>query len=559
MTRAPKLLIGLSLLTACDPEGAATPSEDSSSACAGAKCDVIDDTGLDLATPAQAAVARLHADAVRDGTIDETELLELIAFAKHEDGTGPVTSFLHGLAGTPEVSSDAAAALDTWTSGVRPGHIPMDNDLYTVELGGSDDFVFDDQIFIHGDGELNGDTKILSHSRGFAQKRSGVLFRAHGSTPPSYPSTGGFTEAQRLRDQGPDGALDQVAKIWGLELDQFNTFDHLAHNVHFDPSDSTPFWAGLCHAWTYTALDNRINALVDVDGPEGQRGVWIFGQWLSRADLGNWMMGVANSLSIADAVLIDNFMTPEDLLKGVTEHVFHYGHGLRMDVWNDSVEGDFQIWNQPLVQADLSIESVADANVADAIEAFAKTDPRRFTPVPDQTTAKLVRIVGTWGVEANDGWEGPPQFRTSHWNMYVLLDDDGKVVAGYMAHTLADAGLFGLPETESDGLPDYIAYPKMELVDAAMAGAPNRLLEGASDGPRYRFFLDTVLARGIPDVTRRAFEDEVSGSTDLDAEDLAARYPGIANAYTPEQWSETFESRLGPGEDFGAVWGQGQQ
>ena len=84
-------------------------------------------------------------------------------------------------------------------------------------------------------------------------------------------------------------------------MDPWNTFLHTAYDPnYYDPGANTPFWAGICQGWTHNALDNRLSLLVDVPGMEGKRGLWIFGQWISRADLGNALMGASYSLGIAD-------------------------------------------------------------------------------------------------------------------------------------------------------------------------------------------------------------------------------------------------------------------
>ena len=138
---------------------------------------------------------------------------------------------------------------------------------------------------------------------------------------------------------------------------------------------------------------------------------------------------------------------------------------------------------------------------------------------------------------------------------------DAAAAAGFAAavieptasYTLAAEGVGPLPVTESDGLPDYIAVPRHELTDAALEGRPHRLLDPASgDGARFRFLVGTVLARGVPEPTRAAFEAEFEAGAPADR--LRDRFPGVANAYTPAQWTRTFATALGSGAAFGAVW-----
>jgi hypothetical protein len=269
-------------------------------------------------------------------------------------------------------------------------------------------------------------------------------------------------------------------------------------------------------------------------------------------------MGATISIGIADANTIDSFVTPESLVKGLAQYVLSSGTGLRVDIWNDShnASGYYnpQIWNQPVLAGSVEVASVSEA-VEASIVAHADADPRVYTPIPDDARVKLVTATAVWGAEANDAWEGQPLFRDSEWHMYMVTAADGRVIKGYMAHDLAEAGIAGLPISTSDGLPDYLAYPKHEVTDASFENGYHRLLEPCHpDGVRFQFLAGTVLARGIPDPTRRAFETEVLAGSQDPAE-IAERYPGIANAYSAEQWSEVFEPLLGPGEDFGAVWG----
>lgn len=489
-----------------------------------------------------------------DGKIDNAEVLALAGFLERFDGSVDldVKARLDAvLAGSSGLTTSAKLMLKQFLAGTPPNQAGLNNAAYKVVPGNKPEFMFDDDIFL-GLGTVKGDTNLLGHSRGYAKLADGVLRSAHGSQAPQSPVLSA-AELTVLRQQGPHVALDRAAQVYGLKLGEFQTFTYFGEKVHFDPK--APYWAGLCHAWSYTSLDNRINALVDVEGPIGERGVWIFGQWISRADLGNWMMGVSNQLSIADAVLLDSFVTPEDLLKGVTQYVLTSGRGLRADLFNDADTGKSEIWNQPIFNADLSVSKVSAA-VRDAVVAHARADATYQVKLPAEgLDVKLVQISAKWGAEKTDSWEDGVSLGTSRWAMYMVTDSQGKVLRGYMAHLLAKK-VMGLPVTTSDSLPDYIAYPKHALVDAAMDNAKNQLLDNANEGKHFRFFVGTVLARGIPHVTRKAFEAEVIGVASPNVDALMAKYPGIANAYTPAQWAANFAAKLGPAEEFGAVWGQ---
>ncbi len=505
------------------------------------------------ASPAGAAVYRLYREALRaDGKLDETDVVRLGAFLRGSGGrNAAVAAFIAKILATSSTpfAGGAKALLQAYLDG-NPAHwVPLDNPVYRVQPGTQANSVLDDAIYLVGEGSLSASTGSTSHSRGYAKKAAGILRFPHGSKAPAYPSSSS-EETQRLRSQSPSLALDTAASTAGLNLGAFG-FVYRAEKRFYDPN--AQYWEGLCHAWSYGALDERINALVDVPGPSSRRGVWIHGQWLSRADLGNWMMGVSDQLGVADTELVDPFVTPRDILLGVTQWVMTSGLGLRADMFNDTEQGASEVWNQPIVAADLSVESVPQPAV-DAVLAHARNDPKNSEGVPAGAGVKLVRIRVAWGAEVSDSHEGDASLHTSDWNMYFVTGPDGKVGAGYMAHHLRNANVSGLPVTSSDALPDYFAYPKNAVLDAAFEGAPSSLLKGALDGGVFRFFVGTVLAYGIPDTMRASFEADFGAG--VDAATLAERYPGIANAYSPAQWEATFAPKLGAAEAFGARWGK---
>ena len=516
---------------------------------------------LEIQSPAVSSAQRLFQIYSDDGVIDDVEARQLTAFTKKFVGhNDDIEQYLFEVAKRDIVSMEARDILVQSERLQEDLQVPLDNRIYRLELG-SEPFLFDDDLFLKFDGSVEGSTGILSHSRGYAAKRDGVLFKRHGSNVPHYSSTNSLQQTESIQALGPDQALDIAAEIYGLSLDQWSRFESIAHDPNFyDPSDSTPFWAGICQGWTHNALDDRINLLVDVEGEEGRRGLWIFGQWISRADLGNAMMGVSYSLGIADSITIDSFVTPENWIKALAQHVLYSGAGLRVDIWNDEHNPngiyDPQIWNQPVVDASIEVRSVSTQVQSDIIR-HAKAQYSGWGN-PEYHAVKLVTAVAQWGTEANDDWEGDPLFKHSTWNMYLLTNFEGRVLTGFMANDLPDS-LTELPVRESDGLPDYVAVPKHELTDAAFFEEEHFLLDDSNpEGLRYQFLVGTVLARGIPDTIRRAFEAEVFGG-EFDVSDLQDRYPGIANAYSPTQWRDVFFSRLGGASGFGAVWGRHSQ
>lgn len=542
-----------SLLASAVAACAAPTSNEPEPVCEG-KCD----GASQQARPDENVVRRLIADAGRDNTIDAVEARRLAAFARSASGENPrIAAILRALVAEDERLSAEAVEVLRRVGTPRTGDVPLDNGVYRLVVGPSS-FLEDDALYLVGDGRVEANTGLLSHSRGYAAKRDGVLFHRHGSLAPHHPAVSSLAETEALRAQGPDVALDAAAKIAGVELGPYATFGAIARSPsRYDTSTDTPDWAGICQGWTHNALDDRLGVLVDPPGTVGARGVWIFGQWLSRADLGNAMMGASYAIGVADAVTIDSFVKPDKLVKALAQHVLRGGVGLRVDIWNDehNASGVYnpQIWNQPIVAASIEVSGVTPA-VRDAVVGHAMRDPYRYGPLPSNPGVKLVRARATWGAETNDAWEGDPAFRASEWNMYFVTAPDGLVVAGYMAHDLVRAGLANLPATRSDGLPDYMAVPRHEATSAAFAGEPHRLLDPSNDdGVRFRFVVSTVLAKGIPEATRAAFEAEarVPG---VDADELAERFPGVANAYTAAQWDRVFAPTLGSGERFGATW-----
>lgn len=279
-------------------------------ACEG-KCD---DMSAMVEPPDVAVVRRLLADARRDGSVDDQEAVALAAFLKSASGRNErVAAMLLDVTGELPAGTRAGDRLRRALDGARLNDVPLENAVYRL-VPGSSTFLEDDTLYLVSDGSVEGDTGLVSHSRGYAAKRDGVLFTRHGSLAPHHAATGTLDETAALRTHTPDVALDLAARTAGLQLSQFTTFSAIAHSpAYYDPSPNTPFWAGICQGWTHNSLDNRLSVLVDPPGQAGSRGVWIFGQWISRADLGNAMMGASYSLGIADSTTIDSFVSAESV------------------------------------------------------------------------------------------------------------------------------------------------------------------------------------------------------------------------------------------------------
>ena len=110
-----------------------------------------------------------------------------------------------------------------------------------------------------------------------------------------------------------------------------------------------------------------------------------------------------------------------------------------------------------------------------------------------------------------------------------------------------------LPVRKTDDLPDYLWKPKLQAIDDVLAGRRNATVANDRQGAEFTFFVGTVLTKGVPASVRAGFEAEVrAGATDAAA--LARKYPGVANAYSPQQWAALFAPRGLNARAFGAAW-----
>jgi hypothetical protein len=391
---------------------------------------------------------------------------------------------------------------------------------------------------------------------------------AHGS---QAPETSALSSAElcAVRAQTPGQALDKAAALYGVST----SYAELAgKHDYYDPS--APDWQGHCHAWSWASLNKVVDAKVDVDGPEGQRGVWIGGQWLSRADLGDWMMALGSNISfdneettvsLRHGTDMDKMMgnnprapTPDDLVKGMMQYLSATGGGLIADVSNDQSTGTDEIWNQPFYRGEFDVKGLSGKG-ADALLEHAEADGVKFP-----AGVKLLRIKGDYGREVSDDHEGAPASDSKTWNVYAVTDANGKMLKAYMADDPAFTAIDGLPTHQSDAMPDSL-WNGHRSIKAALEGKSSwaidrdKGLEDKSVGTMFRFFVHDVLQKGVPGTVRAAFESELAAlpAGPLDAaklSDLAKRYPGVANAYSPEQWAKAFGSRGLTPDAFGAGW-----
>jgi hypothetical protein len=282
--------------------------------------------------------------------------------------------------------------------------------------------------------------------------------------------------------------------------------------------------------------------------------VWIGGQWLSRADLGNWMMATADVIAINDPqTMFKGELTASELVKGTTQFMMNDGGGVVADVFNDKKKGHKEVWNQPFVSADLTSHALTGSSAQHLLELA------RREGVSGGTAVKQVTIVGRYGVEQNDGWEGPPGMSSKTWTLYAVTDSSGKMLTAYMADDKKLDRVGPLPTRATDDLPDYFWKPKLQAIDDVLAGRANWNVETDAHGAEFKFFVGTVLTKGVPGTVRAGFEAELNATPPgpLDAttaQRLAQRYPGVANAYSPTQWKALLEPRGLDAKRFGASW-----
>jgi hypothetical protein len=407
----------------------------------------------------------------------------------------------------------------------------------------------DDTIFLGRDGAVHGESGITPYTRAYDATKVGPLRSAHGSPAPDS-SLNTAAETAALRNTTPGKSLDAAAHAFGLPAEGFEA---MANSKDFH-NDDAEYWWGKCHAWAWSALSRQIDQRVDVEGPEGQKGLWLAGQWLSRADLGNWMMGVADEISVNDSqTMFKSGLSASDLVKGTTQFMMNNGGGVVADVFNDKKKRRKEVWNQPFVSSDLTTHAL-DAAAAKGVLDLAKAEG-----VGRGAAVKQVSIVGTYGVEQGDGYEGPPGKASKTWNLYAVVDASGRMLTAYMADDEKLKRLGGLPTKTSDDLPEYFWKPKLQAIDDVLAGRRNWNVETDKHGAQFKFFVGVVLTRGVPASVRAAFEADLratpEGSIDsARAAELAHRYPTVANAYSPEQWRSVLRPRGLDAKAFGAAW-----
>ncbi len=471
-----------------------------------------------------------------DGQLGPDEAKQLVD-SSHDHGAiaADERAELHTIANSSRTTLAARNVIESFLAQPAPIDPPP-----LASIPGSDPSKFsDDRLVLGPDGSMTGTSGVTPYTRSYDAVKEGPMREAHGSKAP-HSSVLSDAENEHALAQTPGAALDAMAKDRGVTLN--SGFVGLANaKTSYDPN--APFWWGKCHAWAWSALSTELSARVDVGGPDGQRGLWLSGQWISRADLGNFLMGVADTIAIADEQkLFKEKITPMDLLHASAQFLLTGGGGAVADIHNDEAHGgDREVWNQPFVGADVDTTTLSGEGAAAVLE-LARQDGKQGTSV------KHVHLVGRYGNEQSNSWEGPWASASRSWNVYAVTDPSGTVIAAYTADDPRLEKARGLPTRASHELPEYFWKPSLDAVEDAFTGTPNRSIDADNLSREYRFFVGTVLAKGVPGAMRSRFEADVAA---LQAGPLRApiiarllqEYPGISEAYTAEQWERSFGTR----------------
>ena len=470
-----------------------------------------------------------------DGRL-ETPEAERLLDAVGDQGTvaDDERNALRSIAGSPRTTTAARNVIETFLA--RPA--PSTGVLNAVTGHDASRFT-DDRLILGADGTERGTSSVTPYTRSYDAVRKGPMRMAHGSPAPRSNILTA-DEQNALRTQTPAEALDAMARERGITLGQ--GFVALANSKNaYDPAAEV--WWGKCHAWAWSALSNELAARVDVGGLEGQRGLWLSGQWISRADLGNFLMGVSDTIALSDGQQMFHApVTALDLLHASAQFLLRGGGGVVADRHNDAAHGgEREVWNQPFVSADVDSRTLSGEG-ATAVRALAANEG---TP---GVAVKHVHLLGRYGNEHSDGWEGPWVAESRSWNLYAVTDATGAVVAAYSADDPRLDGVRGLPTRASHELPEYLWKPTLRAVESGLAGTPDRTIDADPLAREYRFFVGTLLTRGVPGSTRAAFEAAVKALPPGPANPssiaaLLEAYPGVAAAYSAEQWARAFESR----------------
>lgn len=507
------------------------------------------------ARPIDAVIAREAARVLRAGKLTRGKLGELLELATDSTGDStPVVPALRRLVDRHARRFAGPAALEAARAELGRGGTPVsaaypDNALFSIRGTSSDASTRSQELTLKGEGTIELVSGRRTYSRGWLQVNQSPLARAHGSPVPAS-ATLPDAERRALDALTPGERLDRaVQALTGKSKIGMTSFRELALGSSFS-QPGQPDWGGFCYSWAHVALDRRLSRLVDVRGPAGKRGLWIAGQWLSRADLGNWLTAVASVHAQGEGQVLWYNPEPEDVVKGLLLHTGKGGRGLRADI-GPALKNPSEVWFQPFTSSRVSVRGLCAEARQGVLAVAAQPVERAYgqrVPGVAGADVKLIQIRGRYGDEQGDGHEGPPAMTTMTWNVYAVLDGNRRAVRYLLASDPRLASVRGLPTRESAAVPRDLFVPDHGFIDNIFLGKPDPSLEGSLYGPHLKFLVGTVLARGVPGAVREAFESELArarpGRLDpLRIRRLELRYPTVANAYTAEQWRTLFAPR----------------
>jgi hypothetical protein len=398
-------------------------------------------------------------------------------------------------------------------------------------------------------GRVAGTTGIDPVTRGYAALNDGVLQRAHGS---QAPESLGVVDIAALRATPPGEQLKAAAEYLGqgqLRFDEMPNWQQF-----YDTSQ--PSWAGKCHAWAWYALDQILNTQIDVPGPSGMRGLWIAGQWMSRADLATWAMAVLDQISINDTrtggvgiLRGDPKPNAKDILLGVGEYLFSKESGgavgdVHRDVWPGN-HGSKEVWNQPFIEGQINMvpkQGNQDFGALPDAAEKAIVDLAKREGHSGAKAARLVHVEGRYGVEAGDTWENDPRIADRDWHMYVVTDSAGKMVEAYWASDDKLQNIEGLPVQYTDQPLEYWWKPTLSAIKAIRSGQRNSVVDNNKLGPEARFFIGTVLGKGVTGEARKAFEDALKAGKSPSELSQNPTFKNVGHAYNTNQWNQMFQA-----------------
>ncbi len=501
--------------------------------------------------PLNTMLTTARAVALQDGKITPDEVQRLIALANDSTGDDSVgRQFISDLLTHHQDKFSGAEGLDRARQFVSGDHhsrpyLPPAGPVYRVENKNPEDFTTRNQkLWLQGEGRQRLETGIQGYSRGYGQMNQGVLNRVHGSAAPQSPHLDATARAA-LNRTPPGARLDQMAAAVGFPVGGMS-FSAIAQ-AFYQPDQ--PDWGGVCYAWAWTALSERLSALVDVPGPEHQRGLWYQGQWMSRADLGNWLMVLASALSQGEGDVLWYAPDIEDAIKASLATLAPGGPGYRADL-GTSLRLPGEIWFQPVVAADLTVRSLpasAEAEVlrrarADEILAYGMKRPG-----VEGNAVRLVEVKIDYGDETSDDHEGEPAQASVTWRGYAVLDAAGETLRILPADDARLSDIDDLPTRATDPAPNALFRPDHAVIDDLFNGTLDAQFDQRHLGAPLRFFCEHVLARGVPAVLRAQFENELArhpGPIDSATQNRwAEKYPGVARAYSAEQWAQHLAPR----------------